>query len=346
MASIIKRGPHQYQAQIRRGGYPTQTKTFETRADAEAWAASVELDMRRGRFLDRTEAEKTSLSEVLERYLAEVTPLKRGARQEQYRIRQLMRTPLALRKIADLRGVDFSRYRDERLRKVGPKTVRLELATFSAVLTYAHREWGMPIAENPVAAIKKPTPPRGRSRRLEGNEEERLLAAAREARSATLELCIILAIETGMRRGEIAGLTWEQVDFPENLIRLSMTKNGEPRTVPLTQRAEDALKALPRPIHGGRLTQFHDSNGLGAAFRRACERAKILDLHFHDLRHEAASRLAPNMPVATLAKVMGWRNIQMAMLYYNPSDAELVAAVRKGGMIAPTSPEPTDRQAA
>lgn len=89
-----------------------------------------------------------------------------------------------------------------------------------------------------------------------------------------------------------------------------------------------ANSRLPRALHGGPLTTFHDSNGLGAAFRRACERCGVENLRFHDLRHEAASRLAPKMPVATLAKVMGWRTLQMAMRYYNPTARELVAAVR------------------
>lgn len=131
-----------------------------------------------------------------------------------------------------------------------------------------------------------------------------------------------------MRRGEIAELTWAQIDLHHRVIRLDMTKNGDRRIVTLSEVAEAALRALPRPLHGGPLTSFHDSNGLGTAFRRACNRVGITDLHFHDLRHEAASRLARKMPVATLAKVMGWRTLQMAMRYYNPTGEELVAAVR------------------
>jgi len=131
-----------------------------------------------------------------------------------------------------------------------------------------------------------------------------------------------------MRAGEIVGLTWEQIDLSARVIRLDLTKNGEGRVVPLSEAAEAAIRVIPRPIKGGRLTKFYDSRGLTAAFRRACERVGITGLRFHDLRHEAASRLAPHMPVATLAKVMGWKTIQMAMRYYNPTDAELVAAVR------------------
>lgn len=105
-------------------------------------------------------------------------------------------------------------------------------------------------------------------------------------------------------------------------------KNGDSRTVQLSEAAEAVIRSLPRALHGGRLTTFHDSNGLGAAFRRACQRAGIDGLCFHDLRHEAVPRLAKKMPLATLAKVLAWRTLQMAMRYYNPTAKELVDAVR------------------
>lgn len=327
MASITKRGPYQYQAQVRRKGYPVQTRTFETKRDAEDWASTVESEMRRGVFLDRSEAERTTLGEILERYRTEITPEKRGWRAENSRLKQLQRHPLAKRILASLLSVDFTQYKKERLKTVGPKTVLLELGVLSAVFNTAKGEWSIPV-ENPIATVRKPTVPKGRKRRLGQIEEERLLIAAAESKSATLTTCIVLALETGMRRGEIAELTWSQIDLHNHVIRLELTKNGDERAVPLSEAAEAAIRALPRPLRGGRLTAFHDSNGLGAAFRRACERAGIEDLHFHDLRHEAASRLAKKMPVATLAKVMGWRTLQMAMRYYNPTDRDLVDAIR------------------
>jgi integrase len=167
-----------------------------------------------------------------------------------------------------------------------------------------------------------------RERRLSGDELFWLLEAADESKAATLTFCITIAVETGMRAGEIVSLRWEDIDMTNTVVRLGMTKNGDRRIVPLTEAAVAAINSLPRPIQGGRITSFYDSRGLSAAFRRTCERAGITDLHFHDLRHEAASRLAPRMPVATLAKIMGWKTVQMAMRYYNPTAAELVAAVR------------------
>jgi hypothetical protein len=91
MATFRKRGPYQWQAQVRKKGYPLQTKTFDTRASSVTWARAVEYEMDQGLFVSRAEAESTTLRELLERYLAEVTPLKKGAGPETARINALLR---------------------------------------------------------------------------------------------------------------------------------------------------------------------------------------------------------------------------------------------------------------
>lgn len=308
MASITNRGPYQFQALVRREGYRTQTRTFETRKAAQDWARDVEAKMHRGEFADLSEAEATTLGGILERYRQEVTPEKRGHVQENYRVLQLIRHPLSLRSLASLRSVDFSDYRNERIKQVGPKSVQLELSLISAVLNTARRDWSIPIA-NSVTEIRKPKSPRGRDRRFVGDEENRLFAAAKECRSLGLDVCITLALETGMRRGEIASLEWKQIDLSKHVIRLGMTKNGEPRVVPLSEAAELSIRSLPNFNTNTKVFEFYDSNGLGAAFHRACARANITELRFHDLRHEAASRWAKKVPVATLAKIFGWKTL-------------------------------------
>ena len=327
MASIRQRDPYQWQATVRKSGFPTQCKTFEYRRDAEDWAKIIESEMRRGVFTDRSEVERTTLRELLERYRDTVTPAKLGKGPELSRLKRLIAHSIALHRLASLRSSDFAEYRDERLAEAAStKTVREELMLCSAILNTARKDWSIPV-ENWVEHISKPVPGQHRERRPSAAEEVGLMEACRKSRSVGLECAVILAIETGMRRGEIAALSWEQVDLSAHVVRLKRTKNGDRRIVPLSVKAEDALRALPRNI-SGKVFSFSDSNGLGAAFARACTRAEIENLHFHDLRHEAASRFAPTMPVASLAKLMGWRSLQMAMRYYNPSEQELVALVR------------------
>ncbi len=142
MATFTKRGPHQYQATIRRVGFPTQARTFETMRDARDWAATVESEMRRGIFADRSEVERTTLGQLLERYGKEVTPTKRGQGPERSRLKRLIAHPIALQRLAALQSADFSDYREERLgEEVLGKTVREELILLSAVLATAREEW-------------------------------------------------------------------------------------------------------------------------------------------------------------------------------------------------------------
>lgn len=333
MPSITKRGPYQYQATIRRRGYKTQSKTFESRAEAEAWAKSVESSMLTGKFRDPSALKGVTLEQALKRYEEKVSAFKKRPQQERSRINVLCRHPMAQRYIRDLLARDFADYRDERLKQVGPSTVRLELALLSHLYTIAIKEWSWPL-EHELSKVRKPRPPRGRERRLEDDEEQRLLDAIKQPSrwrcNVWLLACVQLAIETGMRAGEMLDLEWSNVHINRSFVRVIDTKNGESRTVPLTAKAVDILRGLPR-VQGGRrvIRGFYDVSALDAAFAIACRDAGIENMRIHDLRHEAASRMAPHMNAQDLAKVMGWKTLQMAMRYYNPKEDELVQLVRR-----------------
>ena len=351
MATIIKRGPYQYQALVRRKGYPQQTRTFETRGEAAAWARDVESSMDGGTFRDRKVVAKVTLHDALERYLNEVTVKKRGKQQETSRIKQLQTHPLALRHLHSLQACDFAAYRDSRMKEVGSNTVRLELALLSHLYTIAIKEWSWPLVHE-LKNVAKPSPGQGRERTLLPGELDRLLGAIdlphRRQCRIWLDACVRLAIATGMRAGELLSIEWTQVDTVTGVIRLDQTKNGQRRTVPLTEEAVRILNALPLPEGGRRVIRgFYDTAALDRAFRRALKDAGIADLRFHDLRHEAATRLAPHMTVQNLAKVMGWKTLQMAMRYYNPQAHELVQLVRqadearKAGAVGKSTPTVT-----
>ncbi|MEO8839510.1 MAG: site-specific integrase, partial [Herbaspirillum sp.] len=320
----------------------TQTKTLRTRVQAETWAREVESGMDVGTFRDRRILAGVTLSDALDRYLTSVTPKKRGQSAERNRIKQFQRHPLAQRLMSTLQAADFAGYRDARLTEVGPTSVRLELAIFSHLYAIAIKEWSWPLTHE-LRNVSKPKAEEGRERRLEDDEEQRLLMAVHRpgARSAIwLDACIRLALETGMRAGEILSLTWDQVDLAHGCVRLDKTKNGSRRTVGLTHIAMDVFSRLPC-TGSVVITNFYDTSGLDRAFASACKAAHVKNLHFHDLRHEAASRFAPTMQVQDLAKVMGWKTIQMAMRYYNPKDAEIVALVRRAATQSNSSPRST-----
>jgi integrase len=319
MANFRKRGPQQWQAQIRKKGYPAQAKTFSTRSAAERWAREVEHAMDQGAFISRS-AESTTLGELLARYLEEITPSKRGAESETARLRALLRDPLSQRMVASLRGVDIARYRDERLKKVSPATVKRDLVIVSHLFEVARKEWGLPVL-NPVRDIKTPPHNKARERRLEAgrdgkeSEEGRLLKACWEARNGYLLPLVQLALETAMRQGELVSLRWEHVDLGRRIAHLPDTKNGEARTVPLSTTALETLRSLPRHLSGQVFTGL-TTQAVKIAFTRAVRRAGLSDLHFHDLRHEATSRLFERgLNLMEVASITGHKDLRMLRRY-------------------------------
>lgn len=310
MATIYKRG-NSWFCQIRRRGFPKQNRTFDTKNDALAWAAEVEQRMRSGRFVDTTEAERTTLDEALDRYLREISPAKKGHKQEIYRANTIRRSKLVEFALANIRGTDIAAYRDERLLSVKPATVNNELILLSHVFTVCIKEWGMESLVNPVSKVRRPKLPKGRDRRLRAGEEDKLL---QNAQSLDLKVCIILALETGMRRGEIADLLWEHFDSAAQVLHIPDTKNDDARDIPLSTRARDAILLLPRRIDG-QLFGFGSEN-LGDRFKFLTEKLGIEDLHFHDLRHEATSRLFERgLAIEEVAKITGHKTWAMLRRY-------------------------------
>jgi len=283
--------------------------------------------MDRGNYISRSEAESTTLGDVLQRYIVDVCPSMRGGTEDTIRLRAMCRTRLAKLSMAALTPMAIAAYRDERLKQVAPGTVIRELAYLSAIVNHARREWGINIT-NPVASVRKPPSPQGRDRVLSAEEECRLLAALAPTgrRNPWLRPMAILSLETAMRRGELLQLRWQNIDLASQTAFLPMTKNGTPRTVPLSRKAVDLLRDLPRCIDGSVFPINAPAHH--KAFERACKRAGLVDLHWHDLRHTAITRLATKLPnLIELAAVSGHRSLTMLKRYYHPSAADLAKKI-------------------
>jgi len=264
-----------------------------------------------------------TLSDLIKRYVSEVVPRLRGACTETVRLKTIDRH-LGRYMLTGLTSVVIAKYRDQRLKEVSPSTCLRELQTLSAMLTVAQREWQL-VAGNPVQGIRKPSPNRPRERRLSAEEEVRLMAALTPAdrqasggwskgtRNIWLKPFIQLALECAMRRGELLSLRWEDVDLEKRTAFLVLTKNGTSRTVPLTSRAIEVLRTLPRSIDG-RVFPL-SANAIRQAWERARRNAGLSDLHLHDCRHEATSRLAERLNVLELAAITGHRDLKMLRRY-------------------------------
>lgn len=345
MASFRKRGELQWQARVARKGFPPQVRTFLSRADAEAWAIDIEASMRRGTFVDRTESERTTLAEALDRYEREVTVSKKGAVQEKGRISTLKASNLATMPLAAIRGLDVSNYRDKRAKTVSASSIRNELAVLSHLFTIARKEWGMENLGNPVQLARKPKPPMGRTRRLSADEERQLMDGCNQVSPEALTPLVIIAVETAMRLGELLALEWQHINFDTKVATLLDTKNGEMRHVPLSTRALQTLQEMQQhPKHSRVFWNWSASDTVNKPWRRAveagrnayviaCEQRKekpkagfLTDLRFHDLRHEATSRLFERgFNAMEVAAITGHKTLQMLKRYTHLRAEDLAA---------------------
>ncbi|MGR4871896.1 integrase [Variovorax sp. LARHSF232] len=305
-----------YQAKVRRAGHPILSKSFPDRRTAELWIAQQELSVARGDVPDPAAARGTTMLALMQRYLQEVTPAKKGANQEGYHMRPLMRSKLAAYTPATLTPQAVREWRDERLRTACGTTVNRQLNLLHHVIEFARKEWGIG-SGNPVSDVSRPKNNRARDRRLPQGEEERLLLACDDSRRGYLRDVVTLAIETGMRQAELLGLRWELIDLEKATARLLDTKNGEDRTVPLSKAAVALLtKRKPEGEGNGTVWPGITTEAVKQAFQRARDRAGLEDFHFHDLRHEATSRFfEKGLNMMEAASVTGHRDFRMLKRY-------------------------------
>ena len=324
MATIMQRESGRWQAKVRRQGQSPLSRTFKTKADAEAWARKFESEQERGVWRDSAAADRTTLAECLDRYVMEQVPRKRDPAREHSHVDAVRALPFSSRSMTRIRSADVAAARDAwAAAGHAPATIVRRLAVLSRVFNVARREWGMESIANPAEAVTKPTVSNARDRRVSDQELEAVCAATG---SSELAAFIRLAVETACRRGELCALQWEHVELKARTAHLPHTKNGHARTVPLSTRAVDVLRALPRRLDGRVFGLAPDS--VTQAFERACRRAGIEDLRIHDLRHEATSRLAEVLQMHELAKVTGHRDMRMVLRYYHPRAEDLAKKLR------------------
>jgi integrase len=203
------------------------------------------------------------------------------------------------------------------------------MAALSHAFTTAVNEWGW-LEDTPMRKVKKPTPSRGRVRFLDDDERAKLLTACKESTSECLYLCVVLALATGMRQGELMGLQWQNVNLKGGYLILHETKNGERRRVPLSGLALSLLKdhakvrRLDTPLLFPSSTKPQQPIELKKAWLTALERAGINDFKWHDLRHCTASYLAMNgASLAEIAEVLGHKTLAMVKRYAHLSDGHV-----------------------
>nr|WP_287411914.1 site-specific integrase [Pseudodesulfovibrio sp.] len=312
MASIRKRGPYQWEVRVRKKGYSTQSKTFSKKADADEWAREIESEMTRSVFMSRKEAESTTLDDALERFKEEFLPKYAQPKQMKSRINVLQKHDICKMTLAGIRGKDvasYIKYRESKGRS--SQTILHEVNLISRIFEISRKDWGMESLSNPAKRVNKPKQAKGRTRRLNKGEEKKLFDKLPEV----LKPIVSFALETAMRRGEIAMMRWEHVDLKKRYVHLPKTKNGEARSVPLSPAALKVLKNIPRRIAGDVFTLHPDT--ISKRFRAAADDAGMENLRFHDLRHEATSRFFENtdLDFMEVKGITGHKSLQMLSRY-------------------------------
>lgn len=323
MPTFRKRG-NSWEVQVCHKGI-RRTATKPTKTAATLWASQAIADIDsagRGGIVDRP------FSDLLEKYRNEVSPTKRGERWERLRIGLILRDEIAAIRLPVLSAMHFADWRDRRLTVVSAASVRREWTLLNHALGVAVREWQW-LRENPLQPVRRPPPPRSRDRLISVDEVERLCFALGYERdrplgtiSARVGAAFLFAIETAMRAGEVVGIRSQHVNG--SVVTLPLTKNGTARSVPLSIEARRILEQLPAD---GETVFGLSGTQIDSLFRKARAKALIEDLHFHDTRHEAITRLSKKLDVLDLARMVGIRDLRILMVYYNARAEDMVASL-------------------
>ena len=324
VASITKQKSG-YRAQLSIKGV-RESAMFSTKLEASAWAAERETALRK-QSKTGIDAGKTC-QDAFDRYTAEVSIHKKGARWEDIRLaaiagHKIEKETIGSMMLSEISADVLGQWRDMRLKTVSGSTVNRDMNLLSHVFTIARREWKW-IATSPTVDVRRPKDPPHRDRRITEDEIIRLQLAlgydgeSTGSKSQAIAVAFLFAIETAMRAGEICELTWDRVDG--TVARLLKTKNGTKRDVPLSARAIELLHQLPKD----QPTCFGVSSAsMDALFRKAKKAAMVDDLKFHDTRHEAITRLAKKLNVLELARMVGHKDLKMLQIYFNETAEEL-----------------------
>lgn len=280
-----------------------------------------------------------TLGAALDRYISEVTPTKKESTQRAELFRAAtLRQHLGKYSLAAINAEMVAAFRDKRLAQgKSTSTVRLDLALLGHLFTTAIREWRLGLSQNPVSNIRKPSPGKGRDRRLSEVEEKKLRAAIANFSNPMLGWIFEIALQTGMRAGEIVGLRMNQVDLARRVVRLTDTKNDDSRTVPMTKSAQANFSmALANPLRPtdcdlvffgepGKDGQRRPYN-FNKVWLDIKRKLGMADLRFHDLRHEAVSRLVEGgLSDQEVAAISGHKSMQMLRRYTHLRAEDLVS---------------------
>ncbi len=319
MATIRKRG-NKYQAIVRMKKI-NRSKVFHTRSEATRWANQLEDDITSGNSITLGK----TVQDAFDKYEREVSPKHKGRKWESIRFKKLKREKWTYNQIIDVNGQMLQYWIDTSPLQAG--SIIRDISLVRSVFEKARKNWKW-IPRNPFSDVDAPKKPVPRDRRIHNNEVKLVLAALDYKPDTTYRGCawecavaFQFAIETAMRRGEIWSMQWHNVDVERRFVYLPDTKNGLPRSVPLSTKAIDLLKLIGLSESGSVFkTNIASAETI---FRSKIKKAGIEDLRFHDTRHEAITRLTKKLDVFELSRAVGHKDLNSLLIYYNATPEEI-----------------------
>ena len=297
-------------------------KTFIKKSDALRFMNETETQIQTNRYRDISEASKTTLKIVIQRYVREIIKDKADKKRERSKYNVILRNDICRRTLTELRSSDFAKFRDQRLELgITNSTVNRELSAMRVAIQTSIDEWDCWLPENPVKSSIKLTENPARERRLKAGEYEKLMIACKRNTkwsSPSIYWCpaINFAIETAMRLSEQLSLRWENLDLNKRTAFLpaAITKTKRSRTVALTDKALEVLKEIPRHISGAVFPMSLSYHNRG--WHTLCKHADIVGLRWHDLRREAISRMFERgLSITEVQSLSGHLTLQMLSTY-------------------------------
>jgi integrase len=348
MGSIKERkgrgGKTVYYAEVKRRGFPAAYRSFARLTDARQWIQDVEHNVRSGRYISQVEAQRHTLAEAIDRYIEDELPKKTGSYRDQKRQLLWFKERIGRKSLLDVSPALLTEIKGQFLKddtrygkKRCPQTWNRYHSALSRVFEMCTRDWQW-METNPLRRVRREKEAQGRVRFLSDEEREKLLTACKNNRSPNLYTVVVLALSTGMRRGEIRGLRWDQVNLPTGVIILEKTKNNERRRVTVRGLALELLRkhSQVRRIDtnfvfpGEKTYRSSEPFDLDNYWAYAIEEAKINDFKFHDLRHSCASYLAMNgASLLEIAEVLGHKTLQMVKRYSHLAESHTAGVVER-----------------
>lgn len=338
MASITQRNSS-FRVRIHRKDNKPISKSFKTQSEALDWLKRIEAQLQLGIYEEPcTKAHinpKMNFGVAVEKYLKSHSIHKVSHRDEAY-ILKILSKRWYKKLLEDVGKHEIANLKDDLItQNRAASTINHYLNALSQLYQVAINEWGLKIS-NPIEGIKRIPEPSGRMKRLSREAEQILLEECQKNGHDQLRHLVIIAIETGMRQGEILSMRWEDVDLMNRHIFLRHTKNGDSRQVPLTTRAKETLEQLKCKDENELVfTQCHwvlrkQFSRVVKSLASTDENSYFCGLRFHDLRHEALSRLSDKgLNVIELAHISGHRTLAMLRRYTHPCHVSLLQKLDK-----------------